>query len=70
MHYVEGRIFKDAKLPELAPHDREKVYLECARVLAQLHSLDIKLLGLDNKNENYYKRQISTWTRQYKLSET
>ncbi|CAD8139842.1 unnamed protein product [Paramecium octaurelia] len=72
MEFVEGRIFKDIKLSELSNQEKQEILNEQARVLAQLHSIDIHKLKLNHlgKSENYYQRQIATWSRQYKLAET
>jgi aminoglycoside phosphotransferase (APT) family kinase protein len=72
MDYVEGRIFWDALLPEAAPSERRAIYLEMVRVLAALHSLDYKAVGLSDygKPGQYVERQVSRWTQQYRASET
>ena len=46
MDYVEGRIFWDALLPEVAPPERRAIYSEMVRVLAALHSVDYTAVGL------------------------
>jgi alkylation response protein AidB-like acyl-CoA dehydrogenase/aminoglycoside phosphotransferase (APT) family kinase protein len=73
MEYVNGRILRNIRLPELSPDERHEVYMEFIRVLALLQSYDIKKLKLEdygNVSEEYFKRQITTWTRQYKSSQT
>jgi len=42
------------------------------RVIAALHSVDYKAIGLADygKPGNYFQRQIERWSKQYKLSET
>jgi aminoglycoside phosphotransferase (APT) family kinase protein len=72
MDYIEGRIFWDALLPEVAPAERRAVYLEMVRVLAALHSVDYAALGLADfgKPNNYVERQVARWTQQYRASET
>jgi aminoglycoside phosphotransferase (APT) family kinase protein len=72
MDYVEGRIFWDALLPEVAARERRAVYSEMVRVLAALHSVDYAAVGLGDfgKPGQYVERQVSRWTQQYRASET
>jgi aminoglycoside phosphotransferase (APT) family kinase protein len=72
MQYVEGRIFWDPALPSLSPHARAPMYDAMNRVIAALHSIDYRALGLDDygKAGNYLERQVARWTRQYRASET
>ncbi|KAJ6323422.1 hypothetical protein OIU76_010849 [Salix suchowensis] len=67
MEFLEGRIFIDPKLPGLAPERREAIYRETARVLAALHSVDVDAIGLGKygRRNNYCKRQVERWTKQY-----
>ena len=72
MSYVDGRIFWDAALPELNSDERPGIYHAINRTLADLHSVDVTAAGLADYGHpgNYFQRQISTWTRQYGLSQT
>jgi aminoglycoside phosphotransferase (APT) family kinase protein len=72
MDFVDGRIFWDALLPETAPEERRPIYMEMVRVLAALHSVDYKALGLSDygKPGQYVERQVSRWTQQYRASAT
>lgn len=72
MAFVEGRIFRDARLPELSPEERAAVYDSANAALARLHTLDYAALGLADfgKSGNYFARQIARWSKQYKASET
>ncbi len=72
MDYVEGRIFWDALLPEVAAPERRAVYSEMVRVLAALHSVDYAAVGLGDfgKPGHYVERQVARWTQQYRASET
>jgi aminoglycoside phosphotransferase (APT) family kinase protein len=72
MSYVEGRGFWDSALPELAPGDRPGIYDAINRTLASLHMVNVDAVGLSDygKPGNYFERQISMWTRQYRLTET
>ncbi len=72
MEYAEGRIFWDPALPELAPDERQEVYAEMARVLAEIHSVDLQTSGLESfgRADGYYSRQLKLWTTQYEASRT
>jgi len=72
MEYVEGRVFWDPALPGLAPQERGALYDEMNRVIALLHQVDYKAVGLGDygKPGNYFARQIDRWTRQYRAAET
>nr|WP_070959282.1 phosphotransferase [Hyphomonas sp. Mor2] len=72
MSFEQGRVFWDPAVPELAESDRVKIYDEMSRVLAALHSVNVQTVGLSDfgKPGDYFKRQISRWTNQYRASET
>ncbi len=72
MDFVEGRIFWEQSLPDMAPDARAALYDELNRVIAALHQVDFAALGLADygKAGNYFSRQIDRWTRQYRASET
>lgn len=72
MDYVEGRIFWEATMPDSTPEERTLVYDQMNEVLARLHGVDYRALGLEDfgKPGNYFARQIHRWTKQYRLSET
>jgi aminoglycoside phosphotransferase (APT) family kinase protein len=72
MDYVEGRLFWDAALPELAAAARASIYREMTRVIAALHTVDYAAVGLSDygKPGRYIERQVSRWTQQYRASET
>ncbi|MEQ8434163.1 MAG: phosphotransferase [Oceanicaulis sp.] len=72
MDFVEGRIFWDPYLPDLAPGDRAAIYDASNATLAQLHAIDYEKAGLGDygKPGNYFDRQIGRWTKQYKAAET
>jgi aminoglycoside phosphotransferase (APT) family kinase protein len=72
MEHVEGRIFWQQWLPDLAPAERGAIYDEMNRVIAALHRVDVAQAGLADygKAGNYFERQIARWTRQYQASET
>jgi len=72
MSYEQGRIFWDPALTDLTNKQRTSLYDEMNRVLAALHDVDVETAGLSNYGRpgNYFERQISRWTKQYKASET
>lgn len=72
MDYCPGRIFWNAALPELNSNsERASFYKEMNRVLAELHLVDLEPTGLSDygKPGNYFARQLSRWTSQYRASE-
>src|ERR671937_126426 len=72
MDYVEGRVLWDQSLPGMTKAERYAIWDELNRVIAKLHMLDYRALGLDGfgKPGNYIERQIARWTKQYQASET
>jgi aminoglycoside phosphotransferase (APT) family kinase protein len=72
MDYVEGRVFWDAALPEVASIERRAIYAEMTRVIAALHTVDYAAVGLGDygKPGRYIERQVARWTQQYRASET
>ena len=72
MECVDGRIFWELDLPGLEREERAAIYDHVNETLATLHGTDYKAIGLDDYGVpgNYFERQISRWTRQYRASET
>jgi aminoglycoside phosphotransferase (APT) family kinase protein len=72
MDYVEGRLFWDAALPEVAAGERRAIYGEMTRVIAALHAVDYGAVGLGDygKPGRYIERQVARWTQQYRASQT
>jgi len=72
MEFVDGRVLWDPALPELDKAQRGPVFDEMNRVLAAVHSVDVEAAGLSDygKPGNYFERQVSRWTGQYRASET
>ncbi|XP_078410497.1 acyl-CoA dehydrogenase family member 10-like isoform X2 [Cetorhinus maximus] len=72
MEYCPGRVFKDPTLPGLTASQRKDIYTAMNHVLCQIHQVDIHAAGLEDygKYGNYIKRQVRTWTKQYRASET
>ena len=71
MEFVEGRIFWDLDLPDLDATERTAIYADVNDTIAALHNLDYAAIGLQDygKSGNYFSRQISRWTGQYRASE-
>lgn len=72
MDYVDGRIFWDPYLPDLAAGDRAAIYDSMNETLAALHAFDPAAIRLGDygKPDAYIPRQIARWSKQYKASET
>lgn len=73
MEFVEGRIFWDPALPEIADNaGRAGIYDAMNRTLAVLHDVDIAAAGLADhgRSGNYFERQFARWSAQYRATET
>jgi aminoglycoside phosphotransferase (APT) family kinase protein len=73
MEFLDGRIFWDQRLPEIAsPSERAAMFQSMNAVIAALHGVDYGAVGLDDfgRPGNYMGRQIARWSRQYRASET
>jgi aminoglycoside phosphotransferase (APT) family kinase protein len=73
MSHVEGRIFWDPALPEIASNtERAAIYDAMNATLATLHDVDPAAVGLGDfgKPGSYFERQLGRWTSQYRASET
>ena len=74
MEFLDGRIFWDPALSELAKEnndERTQIYDAMNASLAALHNVDINQTGLGDfgKPGDYFARQLSRWTQQYHSSE-
>jgi aminoglycoside phosphotransferase (APT) family kinase protein len=72
MSYEAGRIFWNPALSEVPTEQRYLFLEEQITVLAALHNVDIDAVGLADYGRagNYYQRQISRWSKQYRAAET
>jgi len=72
MEYVDGRVLWDPSLPGMSNDGRGAIFDEMNRVIAALHRLDHRTLGLEDFGRigGYLARQIARWTKQYRASET
>lgn len=71
MQRVLGRTLWDPALPELARDERTAVYADLNRVVAAIHQVDLERVGLSDygKPGNYFERQVSRWTKQYRSTD-
>lgn len=72
MERLEGRVFPDCSLPGISPSERHEMYFAMAEMMARLHQIDWKAVGLDGYGRpgNYFERQIARWTKQWQLSKS
>jgi aminoglycoside phosphotransferase (APT) family kinase protein len=72
MERLEGRVFPDCSLPGISPSERHEMYFAMAEMMARLHQIDWKAVGLDGYGRpgNYIERQIARWTKQWQLSKS
>jgi aminoglycoside phosphotransferase (APT) family kinase protein len=70
--HVQGRVFWAQSLPELPKKERAAIWHEMGRIIAALHKTDYRAAGLETfgKPSNYCERQITRWSKQYRISET
>lgn len=68
MDFLEGRIFRDTRLPDMTPAERAAIYDNANETLAKLHRVDYERIGLADfgRPGNYFERQIARWTKQYR----
>ncbi len=72
MEYIEGRTFADRTLPGLTVAERTQVFAQANGILAALHTLDYKALGLQGfgNPQFFLARQVDRWSEQYRASAT
>ena len=70
MERVEGRVFADCALPDVAPGERRALYFAMAEAMAKLHAVRPAEIGLSDYGRpgNYFARQIGRWTGQWQAS--
>ena len=72
MEYMEGRILWDPVLPEASDNaERSAIYDAMNQTMAALHNVDVDAVGLTEfgRPGNYFERQLSRWSKQYRASE-
>ncbi|WOF73063.1 phosphotransferase [Parvibaculaceae bacterium PLY_AMNH_Bact1] len=72
MDFLDGRVLRDPQLPDFSAEERAAIYDQMNDVLARLHEVDYKAIGLEDYGRpgNYYERQIGRWIKQYRAAET
>lgn len=72
MEMVEGRTIWDGAMPDLTPDLRRDHYHAMIDTLADLHNTDHEAIELADfgRPGNYFERQVSRWTKQYRGAET
>lgn len=70
MDYVEGRVYTDRLLPGCTPAQRAEMYDAMNDVLAKLHRVDYRAVGLEDfgRPGGYVQRQVARWSKQYLAS--
>jgi len=72
MEMAKGRPYANGALPDFDPATRGQMYAQLVDTLADLHNIDPTAadLGDFGKTGNYFERQVTRWTRQYRDSAT
>lgn len=72
MEFMQGRVLWDQSLPGMTNTERTAIYDEMNRVIAALHQVDVKAVGLADYGRpgSYFERQIARWGKQYMASIT
>jgi aminoglycoside phosphotransferase (APT) family kinase protein len=70
MDFVPGRVLRDATLPDVPLAERAAHHDEANRVLAALHGVDWRAVGLDDygRHDGFFARQARRWRQQYALA--
>jgi aminoglycoside phosphotransferase (APT) family kinase protein len=72
MEALDGRVVHDSSIPGVTPSERAAMYASMNDVLARLHGVDWRAVGLEGfgRSGDYFARQVSRWTRQWHASKT
>mgnify|MGYP003462573644 CR=1 FL=1 len=72
MEYIDGKVFWDPSLPDCTTSQRAELFDALIKTLAAIHSVSVEDSGLNDygKPGNYFERQITRWSKQYRDSET
>ena len=72
MEYLSGTVFWDPALPRQSNSFRTKAYSALVETLATLHDVDPQMVALGDfgRPGNYFGRQVSRWTSQYRAAQT
>jgi aminoglycoside phosphotransferase (APT) family kinase protein len=68
--WLDGRVFRDPALPEIAPSARAPIFEAMCAMLARLHALDPAVLGLERfgKPAGFFHREVAVWASHYAAS--
>jgi len=72
MEFCDGSVYWSASLVEITTNElRAQMYDAMNKALVALHSIDVNgvALGDYGKAGNYFQRQLSRWTSQYRVTE-
>ncbi|WP_242126528.1 phosphotransferase [Sphingobium sp. Sx8-8] len=71
MEKVDGRIFWNLALPDIAAAERPAYFDAMNATIAALHAIDPADVGLSDYGRpgNYFERQIARWSKQYEEDE-
>eukprot|EP01034_Spumella_vulgaris_P001611 gene1611-2130_t len=72
MEAVPGRILVNPAMPDQTPAEREAIFDSMNDVLARLHNVDYRAVGLGDygREGQYTQRQLARWSSQYDLART
>ena len=72
MEFTPGRVLADPRMPGVSPADRAKIFDSMNDVLARIHNVDYRAVGLGDfgREGQYIQRQIGRWSSQYDLART
>ena len=72
MEYIDGKVFWDPSLPDCTTAQRGEIFDALIQTLAAIHSVSVEDSGLTDygKPGNYFERQLTRWSKQYRDSET
>jgi aminoglycoside phosphotransferase (APT) family kinase protein len=72
MEVAKGRPYANGALPDFDPATRRRMYEQLVDTLADLHTIDPLAADLADfgKPGNYFERQVTRWTLQYRDSQT
>jgi aminoglycoside phosphotransferase (APT) family kinase protein len=68
MDRIEGRVFWNPRLPEVAAPERAAYFDAMNATIARLHGIDPSAIGLADygRTGGYFERQIARWSGQYR----
>ena len=72
MQFLPGRILSDPRMPGIPPADRGRIFDSMNDVLARIHNVDYRAVGLGDygREGQYIQRQLARWSSQYDLART